>query len=124
MNLPDDDAKMVKKMLDYLYLLDYESDENTGLCIASTYLKSIEQVLNTDVEYDEKLDFQMCVKIMRLQSVLSYYEVTPPMCYEALNQNNQDYDKTLASPEDYWIEAFRKCNEWTEDSYKILGMYA
>ena len=45
-DLPDDDAEVVKKMIDYFYLLDYESGKVPDVSIVATSAAEIQKLLN------------------------------------------------------------------------------
>lgn len=89
--MPDDDAIVVKKMLEYFYLLDYESDKESGLCIVETDRASHSAA--TDLAIDEVEDPHVRDNIMRLQDWLPHHGVRA--CLEALTQNNLNYNHTL-----------------------------
>lgn len=89
--MPDDDAIVVKKMLEYFYLLDYESDKESGLCIVETDRAS--HPAATDLAIDEVEGPLVRDSIMRLQDWLPHHGVRA--CLEALTQNNFNYNYTL-----------------------------
>ena len=91
--MPDDDAVIVKKMLEYFYLLDYEPDKESGPCIVETARAS--HPAATDLAIDEVEDPRVRDNIMRLQQWLPHHGVRA--CLEALTQNNLNYDYTLHS---------------------------
>ena len=85
--------EVVKKMLNYFYLLDYESDKDTGLYITETDRAA--HPTATDLAIDHIEDPQTRDKIMRLRQTFPHFGVQ--VCLEALTQKNLDYDGAVHS---------------------------
>ena len=88
-------------MIDYLYVLDYKSDEDPRLCIGEFWDGD-----RADLIVGDKIDFQTCVKVARL---LEKCPRSGPLCaltcLEVLTEKNLDYDKALAHLESVnWAE--------------------
>lgn len=88
-DLPDDDPMLVKKMLDYFYVLDYESDEDAGLSMVET--DGTGSTPATDLTIHDVIRGM----VMRLQRALIYR--CERECLEALTENNFSYDDALLS---------------------------
>ena len=75
---------MVKKMIDYLYLLDYESDEDTGLPKVGT-----EPAAAADLAIEDIKDSGTRTNIRKLQKYFPQCNVRE--CSQALVENGLDY---------------------------------
>ena len=82
--MPDDDVGVVKKMIDYLYLLDYRSNSDTDICMVLTEPAAAANLAIEDVEDVETLE-----DIVRLKKGFPQYDVRK--CFKALIENDFDY---------------------------------
>ena len=84
-DLPDDDAGVVKKMIDYFYLLDYESDKDTGL-----YMVDTEPAAAADLAIEDIEDITTRSRTVILWQSFSQCDVRK--CFEALTENGLDFN--------------------------------
>ena len=75
--------RLVKKMIDYFYLLDYESDKDTGLYMADTELAAAGELTLDDIE-----DSTRRVDTVMLRRFFPQYGVRK--CFDALTENGLD----------------------------------
>ena len=85
--------EVVKKMLNYFYLLDYESDKDMDLYITGPDRAA--HPTATDLAIDQVEGPQTRDKIMRLRQTFPHFGVQ--VCLEALIQKNLDYDGAVHS---------------------------
>ena len=71
-------------MIDYFYLLDYESDKDTGLCMVVT-----EPAAAADLAIEDVKNTLTRESILTLQNHFPQYDVRK--CLDALRQNAFDY---------------------------------
>ena len=73
-------------MIDYFYLLDYESDEDTGLPIVGT-----EPMPEADLAIENVEDRVTRGRIRMLQECFPQYDVRD--CFEVLTRHDLDYNR-------------------------------
>ena len=71
-------------MIDYLYLLDYESDEDTGLCVVE-----IEPAAEADFAIEDVEDSETRDHIWALHRCFPQYGLRE--CFQALTTNHLDF---------------------------------
>ena len=71
-------------MIDYFYLLDYESDNDTCLCMVET-----EPAAAADLAIENLDDIVILEDVVKLKKWFPRYDMRK--CFEALTENDLDY---------------------------------